>query len=282
MPLKARGDCVYYYENRRVGSRVVSKYVASGLLAILADELDEDTRQQRKARQEADRRALAAWQATDDAERAQVRAVVRAARQLAQDHLTALGFHRDPRRRWRLKMTTAAVTDPPAPAEASTPALPPAPLKRGHPAAASLPVSHCQGLGPNVGVARNLVAHWPPEQKWRVLDDLDAYVARLAGPSASGAVLALAESAGLTWMRLRSLETFDVIAEPKGGRTVQRMALDQKRIAQERRQLADLIEMIARVRRLESRVPLNSVSVLVTGPTMIGASPSPTALDADH
>ncbi len=277
MPLKARGDCVYYYENRRVGHRVVSKYVASGLLAILADELDEDTRQHRQARQEAERQALAAWQVTDDAERAQVRAVVLAARQLAQDHLTALGFHRDPRRRWRLKMTTATATDPSAPTEA--PAPPPAPLKRGHPDAASLPVSHSQGLGPNVGVARNLVAHWPPEQKWRVLDDLDAFVMRLAGSSPSGAVLALAESAGLTWMRLRSLETFDVIAEPKGGRTVQRMALDQKRIAQERRQLADLIETIARVRRLESRAPLTSTNILVTGPTMIGASPAPAALD---
>lgn len=48
MGLEQRGSRFYFYEKRRVGSRVFSRYVGGGLLAAMAAETTATTRQERE------------------------------------------------------------------------------------------------------------------------------------------------------------------------------------------------------------------------------------------
>jgi len=50
MGMEQRGSRFYFYEKRRVGSRVVSKYIGGGLLATLAAETSNEARQERDQR----------------------------------------------------------------------------------------------------------------------------------------------------------------------------------------------------------------------------------------
>ena len=47
MSWENRDGCRYYYRKRRVGRRVVSEYIGSGLMAEMVSEQDEMDRQQR-------------------------------------------------------------------------------------------------------------------------------------------------------------------------------------------------------------------------------------------
>ncbi len=56
MGMEQRGGRFYYYEKRRVGKRVISKYVGGGALANMAAEMDAEARQEREQEREEHRK----------------------------------------------------------------------------------------------------------------------------------------------------------------------------------------------------------------------------------
>jgi len=95
MGLERRGTTIAYYQKRRVGKRVVSKYISSGRLAELAHEYDLAERLKRKldkSTTESDDLAdLTAY--CDQVERAIVGAIAES------------GYHRQNRGPWRKQRT---------------------------------------------------------------------------------------------------------------------------------------------------------------------------------
>lgn len=259
MPWKQRGNRTYFYWTRRRGGRVVQEYWGTGLKAELAKALASEDREIRAERRQADRAALDGWRKADDVALMELASLDRRARQAATRHLVALGYYRDVRRRWRIprvttrkrlglsrpKTRTAASMGPSGAPESAAPFL------------------------PDLSIARVLAKTWGEENTARIEAEWTRYVDRLAGPEPSVAVRSLAEVAGLAWLRLRAAEANDAATELTGGRSVALAKLAQRRIGQDQRRLASLIECVCRVRRLESRAPLNTVNVLVTGPTVI-------------
>jgi len=96
MPWEQRGEKRYYYHNKRVGSRVVRRYLGTGVIAELAATTDDLRRleriieiRERHAEQERFAAAAPLLELCDCSER------------LACAALLAAGFHRHDRSRWR-------------------------------------------------------------------------------------------------------------------------------------------------------------------------------------
>jgi hypothetical protein len=66
MGFESRGSNTYYYRKRRDGSRVVSEYVGSGPVAVLASRLDAAERAEEKARRAQQRGEREADEALDE------------------------------------------------------------------------------------------------------------------------------------------------------------------------------------------------------------------------
>jgi hypothetical protein len=91
------GRGTYYTRSRRVGGRVVRKYIGSGETAVLIAELDRQERKKRQAE-------AAQWRerkAQDAALEAQLDEVCRLADLLAETVLLAAGYHRHHHGQWR-------------------------------------------------------------------------------------------------------------------------------------------------------------------------------------
>lgn len=86
----------YYYRKRRVGRRVVSEYIGSGIMAELTAELDQADRERRQA----ERDRLRAIQEENQAVDSSLDAQEKATRVLVRAYLLAMGFHPH-KQQWR-------------------------------------------------------------------------------------------------------------------------------------------------------------------------------------
>ena len=96
MALKTRNNRRYYYQNQRVGRRVVTRYIGSGAVALLAAKLDAAERAER----DAERAALDALRA-ELADTPPVARFTEALRLLVDAALIDAGYHRHKRSEWR-------------------------------------------------------------------------------------------------------------------------------------------------------------------------------------
>src|ERR1044072_473545 len=65
MGLEARRGKFYYYEKRRIGGRVVSEYMGSGMLALLAQRYAQDEAEKKAAERQRFKRKQAEFAALD-------------------------------------------------------------------------------------------------------------------------------------------------------------------------------------------------------------------------
>jgi hypothetical protein len=101
MGLEPRGYVrLYYYNNNRVGSRVVSEYVGAGDAALLMARMDRLTREkeagERLERRRAERARIAAWKA----EECKAVEVYREVERAFVAFMSAAGYHRPDRCHW--------------------------------------------------------------------------------------------------------------------------------------------------------------------------------------
>src|SRR5215468_6171837 len=99
MPWEQRGEKRYYYHDKRVGSRVVRRYLGTGVIAELVATVDdlarlERTIEVRERRAEQERFAAAA---------APLLELCDCSERLARAALLAAGFHRHDRGAWRFR-----------------------------------------------------------------------------------------------------------------------------------------------------------------------------------
>jgi len=86
----------YYYENRRVGKKVISRYFGNGYTALLAEEINEQVRLDAAAKRQA-------WQAVKD-EEARLDKIVEDVTAVSQQMVVALMLvtgHHSHKSQWR-------------------------------------------------------------------------------------------------------------------------------------------------------------------------------------
>lgn len=98
MAWENRNGKLYYYQKHREGERVVSRYIGTGALAVLAAQLD-DIGRERKALEREHWRASQAEEAAIDREIAEYSRLLR---QVTAAVLLASGCHQH-KRQWRVK-----------------------------------------------------------------------------------------------------------------------------------------------------------------------------------
>lgn len=98
MAWENRNGSRYYYQKRREGGRVVSRYVGAGALAELSAQIDEIDRE----RQALERENWRASQAEDAAIDKEIAEYSRLLRQFTAAVLLASGYHQH-KRQWRVK-----------------------------------------------------------------------------------------------------------------------------------------------------------------------------------
>src|SRR5688572_1308505 len=93
---RARGG-LYYYRARKQNGRTMKEYVGAGQAAIVAARGDEQERAERRAESDADRLALAVF----EAEEAAIDDLCQRTERLAQAALLGAGYRRHDRGEWR-------------------------------------------------------------------------------------------------------------------------------------------------------------------------------------
>lgn len=96
MGIEQRGGRFYYYEKRREGRRVVSRYIGGGELALIATEINTQDRQERK-RQRQEQRKTQNEQNEIDQELARTETVLAT---IVRAVLRSAGFHQH-KGQWR-------------------------------------------------------------------------------------------------------------------------------------------------------------------------------------
>ena len=111
MGLELRDGGLYYYRKRRVGRRVKSEYVGSGMLAVLAARLDEETRDEAREQATAVKAEWEAKREAMDAEEARIAEYLHAVDRAVSQALEAAGYHRPSRRlQWMKRHEPRPVT----------------------------------------------------------------------------------------------------------------------------------------------------------------------------
>jgi hypothetical protein len=98
MGLKYRNGNVYYYENRRVRGRIVSEYVGSGVMALIAHRYAQERKEEREAKRRATERRRAEFINLD----AEIDSLIDSINTLSRGELIASGFYQH-NRQWRLR-----------------------------------------------------------------------------------------------------------------------------------------------------------------------------------
>ena len=89
MAWEYRGNRLYYYHKKRMGQRVVSEYVGTGLAGEIAEIFDGENRREAEHKRRELRKQLASAQAIDS----QVSQVDKYTRTIAQACLLLAGYH---------------------------------------------------------------------------------------------------------------------------------------------------------------------------------------------
>lgn len=97
MSLEKRPDGIYFYRARKEAGRVVKTYDSAGPAAVMAHAIDAGLRAERQAQAEAERLALAVF----EAEETGIEELCRRVEGVARATLLGAGYHRHERGDWR-------------------------------------------------------------------------------------------------------------------------------------------------------------------------------------
>jgi hypothetical protein len=97
MAWELRGNRTYYYRSVRSGTRVTKEYAGGGLMGALAEEFEEEQREQRAHERATCKKERAKWAALEES----ARELDDLAELLTAAMLTTTGYHRHDRGEWR-------------------------------------------------------------------------------------------------------------------------------------------------------------------------------------